>query len=106
IHDQVKVLNFFFEGANPILCNLVSKSEDIKEISDTNVYPNPFNEEIIVDGISAGWSYQLSDLTGTALINGKLSSSKKISTTGIKNGMYVLTFYGQNKLKSFKLTKI
>ncbi|MBK9640204.1 MAG: alpha/beta hydrolase fold domain-containing protein [Saprospiraceae bacterium] len=106
IHDQVKVLNFFFEGANPILCNLVSKSEDIKEISDINVYPNPFNEEIIVDGISACWSYQLSDLTGTALINGKLSSSKKISTTGIKNGMYVLTFYGQNKLKSFKLTKI
>ncbi|MBK6354133.1 MAG: hypothetical protein IPF46_12220 [Saprospiraceae bacterium] len=40
------------------------------------------------------------------MINGKLSSSKKISTTGIKNGMYVLTFYGQNKLKSFKLTKI
>ncbi len=106
IHNQVEVLNFFFEGANPILCNLVSKSDDLNQSADIHVYPNPFNDEIVVDGVASGSKYQLSDINGKTIIKGILSPSMKIPSQTIVEGLYILTFQEQNKLRSFKLSKI
>jgi hypothetical protein len=61
----------------------------LEEDSRVRVFPNPAHDLVKVEGVSEG-SYQLLDLSGKQLSNGRLNEASSISVNSLKNGIYLL----------------
>lgn len=58
-------------------------------------YPNPFGDELHVDG-SIGLRYTLLDITGRAVLEGKVNANATIQASGLPAGSYQLVFLDGN----------
>jgi hypothetical protein len=68
-------------------------------LSTANIYPNPSNGEITVEGFSGSFDYQLTDVYGNLVSEG--TSEGKLDITALATGSYILSINGH----SFKVVK-
>lgn len=74
------------------------------KLSGIEVFPNPANDIIYIDGLSANAKWKLSSLSGSEIGGGELlSSTKSISLPEITNGLYILHLESDGKTKSIKV---
>lgn len=88
VHDQNAVLQFFFESANPILCNAVSTREIHKK--EFSLSPNPCADFIYLSGDWQGASFRILDPGGVQLSSGVVSRDGALRTDHLTPGMYLL----------------
>ncbi|WP_373059894.1 T9SS type A sorting domain-containing protein [Zunongwangia sp. H14] len=87
-----------------------TKENPSKSKLKITVYPNPVTEFFIVDFSSldeSDFSYQLFDLQGKLLLQGKLDDlSTKIHPVNLQSSIYILKIYNHHlPVKSFKIIK-
>jgi len=75
--------------------------------SELTVYPNPFRDEILVQGIGAVKRVLISNLIGQVLFKADASSlAGRINTTSLPSGVYLVVFEKKNGTKqTIKLVK-
>ena len=114
-------MKFPCDDGNPALCdtvtiiarvnNIVNLVKDVNQINSITVYPNPFNDQLIIHINNADESeknFRLFDLTGKECLSEKFRGDEIIIYTDqIKQGIYLLQFYsGSGLASSHKIIKI
>lgn len=103
------------DNGNPALCdtvtiiarvnNITNLVEKVGQINSISVYPNPFDDKIIVHFNSFDESekrIRMIDLTGKERMSVKFRSvDKEISTFQIKQGIYLLQVYSDSGFMAF-----
>lgn len=56
-----------------------------------NVYPNPASGLITIKGVAMDTEITIVDLTGSTVINSKITSSEQLDISGLKPGIYFLS---------------
>ncbi|MGB0431674.1 MAG: T9SS type A sorting domain-containing protein [Bacteroidia bacterium] len=74
---------------------------DKPEINSFEVYPNPSNGLVNVNGLSANANVQVLDLSGKVILNQKASLNTQIDISGLNNGLYMLKVIDLESNKSF-----
>lgn len=77
-------------------------------LSDVNVFPNPFNNVITVNGLANAKQIRVSNMLGQEVMNVALAGqeSKEISTDNLNRGVYFVTITdGNNNAKTVKVVK-
>lgn len=65
--------------------------EEIVSFNNIRIYPNPARELIYIRGINESLNYQIFDITGKLVINGKLNNdSEYINVSTLNNGVYFI----------------
>jgi hypothetical protein len=82
--------------------NNLSETIGSREIK---VYPNPFNENIRIEGLEEGQQYSIMTLNGTSLQSGMLEKSMILNTEEIGSGIYILRIDGESSSKFIKINK-
>lgn len=117
IKDVVYSLSFNFESSDMsfgwintpayfAIDNLkVYKNLDVEEnaLSQTEIYPNPFQNNLIVKGNSG--SISINDLAGKLIYTANHQNISSISTEDFPNGIYFLTIENENGKFSEKIVK-
>ncbi|HUR31612.1 MAG TPA: T9SS type A sorting domain-containing protein [Saprospiraceae bacterium] len=70
-----------------------------------SVYPNPFDNEIRIDGISNPFEFSISNLNGHKIFEGK---SNGMNISGLENlhpGFYILTIKANDRFSTYKVIK-
>lgn len=68
-----------------------SMSLNEQEMKSIEIYPNPVDNELVIDmKNNLPTSYGLYDLSGQLILSGHASDSSKINTTTVANGIYIL----------------
>ena len=81
---------FFAAYAAPEI--FTSTSEKNGNKIQFKIFPNPTNGVLHISGINAQNSfYTVLDISGRAVINGRLNTDQQINTEGLKTGMYILS---------------
>jgi len=71
-----------------------ANTENITTTNTINIYPNPTNDELKIDGIVSSSAYRLLSITGVVLQEGILKeSSNNISIQSLPAGMYMVEVY-------------
>jgi alpha-tubulin suppressor-like RCC1 family protein len=89
------------------LCPVVTGISEEEEIS-LNVYPNPFTDEITIEGCSAESEIKIHDVLGRSIgfdVQGRDEKRIKISIAGSGAGIYFLQVRENGKLFSSKLIR-
>lgn len=70
---------------------------EIKEAPPGNlsVYPNPFNDNLFIEGATQGSEYEVYSIHGQLILKGILPEEARISMVGIPNGLYLLSINGE-----------
>ncbi len=100
----------------PVTLQIVNVSVGENEQSKTRVYPNPFNNEVIIaynQGSSTVTRIDLTDIQGRSLLSLKgddLNNSGGLFTIqtsdlNLPDGMYFVRIYSDNEIQTFKLTR-
>lgn len=82
--------------------NHLAEAKGLKEIQ---VYPNPFNDEIYLDGVEEGQQYSIINLNGGIIATGLLDKNKHLPTEEIGSGIYFLNLNGESYNKYIKIIK-
>ena len=80
----------------------------------TRVYPNPFSQEIFLDGVSPQeqqLQWQVFDVNGRLLLSGSMQTATPLFTQRINGGLlrsgyYILKIYGNNGVETHRLIKM
>ena len=74
---------------------VITSSEEINLPTATAAYPNPFSSNLIVESQTAG-KFRLISVLGKVVLEGQLNPGKNsIETSGLGNGLYILSSEGQ-----------
>jgi polyhydroxybutyrate depolymerase len=99
--DQSKIIGDFFYD----ICSTITGFEQSSIESTSNIYPNPFNELLIVN-TSKTATIEIYNSVGISVLKETVENAKNINTKGLHPGIY---FYeitqSQNLLESGKLIK-
>ncbi len=85
--------------------------KDLNEVINLNVYPNPFDNELMIEvqkNENTNYSYNLLDALGRSVNSGTLNSNKvTIFSSQLERGFYTLTIKNEkgDVLKTIKLIK-
>lgn len=79
-------------------------SVDVPEETPIVIYPNPFESEVFVRGVSGPTQYQLYNMQGNLVKKGNLLNNK-IITEQLTSGMYFLVLSNSRKTTRHKLIK-
>jgi uncharacterized repeat protein (TIGR02059 family) len=84
----------------------ITASDEI-EFENTEAYPNPFKDRLILTGISGFDRYCLSDMTGRIILESELPErgTAEINTSGLNDGVYFLILSGKSDRIVRKLVK-
>jgi len=91
-----------------------SYGDDLSSLSNGNspkntaikIYPNPFNNFIVVQHLTGDGTYSISSVTGQLIMNGNLSESNtNIELAALPKGIYVLTVTNKGATFSQKVLK-
>ena len=74
-----------------------------KEELKFSVYPNPFQDILLINGYEKFERYSISDLNGRLIKSGKILN--KLNFDELKTGFYNLTLHKSNKYLTKKLFK-
>ncbi len=80
--------------------------DENENFSSIKIYPNPFNNNVIIDGIEEETLISLFDISGK-LIYSKIekSSSANLNTEDLINGIYLIKLNSNSGTRSFKMVK-
>jgi hypothetical protein len=81
--------------------------DDLTSLKDIKIYPNPAGNVVYIktSRLALGSTYQVSDLAGKKILNGKLlSETTSIDLRTLSRGLYFLKI-GENNKQTFKLIK-
>lgn len=74
-----------------------------KDIKTLNVYPNPFNDQIVIDLPNA--QFQIVDLVGKTLLDGIIPPTGVLNVGDLPVGSYVLHITSENRISAQIITK-
>jgi choice-of-anchor B domain-containing protein len=75
---------FFISNENTLLTNTIQENQ-------ISIYPNPFNDELYLNGVEEATKFELYSVGGQLLSNGNVSETQtKINTALLTSGMYIL----------------
>ena len=77
--------------------------EDIKEVVDIEVYPNPVKDKLYVNGSVEYVSFSMKDVLGREILNGVFTNS--IDVTQLNSGVYFIVLNFGKKSKTIKFLK-
>ena len=71
------------------------------------IYPNPFNEQIVMDINGGNAVYSLSDASGRLVMSGTVNSGESVNVSSLPKGLYILKVLeeSQHAVKTLKLVK-
>lgn len=87
-----------------IVYNLVDLPE-ITQFSDVNVFPNPFNDVIQIQGGDPGSVITLLDLTGKLVFEERIEGQASVELSKLESGTYILILEKEGVLLQKKLIK-
>jgi len=77
------------------------------ELQSLRIYPNPATDIIYLKSELNHYSeFQISDVTGKLLLNGKIEKDKPISIMDLKSGFYLITFTSKQTAFQVKFIKL
>jgi len=62
-----------------------------------SVYPNPAHNTVNIEGLTAGGTYQLQDITGRMVKTGRLQKGTNNITLDVNTGLYVIQVSGNGR---------
>ena len=101
--------NYTLYFTNEINAPSCSASREVNEINNStfefaNVYPNPSNGVLNLDGISTESNLLIRDLQGkTVLQKTNVKNEKNIDISNLTDGLYIVSFEGNGTTKNLKL---
>ena len=101
--------NYTLYFTNEVNAPSCSASREVNEINNStfefaNVYPNPSNGVLNIDGISTESNLLIRDLQGkTVLQKTNIKNEKNIDISNLTDGLYIVTFEGNGTTKNLKL---
>ncbi len=82
---------------------VISLSNELTDMGELEVYPNPFNEFIVVEGVNPKESMiQIHDASGRQVLS---SRDYKINTVHLPVGVYVISIIGDGSEQRIKMIK-
>lgn len=75
------------------------------ENEQTKLFPNPFINQIKIDGANNNSSYKLINSLGEIVAKGKIINSTILNLENISSGIYNLIIYSDSETKNFKIIK-
>lgn len=83
-------------------------SKEVEVLKGVNVYPNPMNNQLIVDGMDEPYTYQLVNLDGRVILNsGSVNGQQILTVENLSKGTYFVKVnsVSENVYKVFKVVK-
>ncbi|MFM7770002.1 MAG: T9SS type A sorting domain-containing protein, partial [Bacteroidota bacterium] len=80
---------------------------EVEEVAESKIYPNPFNDQLIFEQTGNWNSFQIVNAQGQIIQEGKNSGSSRIElqTTAWSSGVYFLKVSSENGIECRKLLK-
>ncbi|NHB69041.1 MBG domain-containing protein [Perlabentimonas gracilis] len=102
--------NFSVSGANKsIAITLVAVGYNVELLSDVEIYPNPFDQKIVIKGIEGVQRIAITNVAGQLIKNIKISNETEITigAGNISAGTYIVTLYFTNgDIQNRKIVKV
>jgi hypothetical protein len=75
--------------------------------NEWSIYPNPFNDQLVIDISGGNAGYSLSDASGRLVMSGTVSSGESVNVSSLPKGLYILKVQEQSQhaFKTLKLVK-
>ncbi|GAB4277595.1 MAG: hypothetical protein Kow0068_00800 [Marinilabiliales bacterium] len=100
------IINYYSEPLPaPVNCMITNNIGSQPEIQDIKIYPNPFTDIINITGLDRGFIQILSSegkLIEEININ---SNPTTVDLKRLPNGMYIIKYIGDNRVKQYKILK-
>jgi len=77
-------------------------NDEVALISNVSLYPNPSSNFIVVDGLTNTTTFNIYNLVGMHLKNGKISNKEKLNIQNLNNGIYLLKLENGTTFKFIK----
>jgi hypothetical protein len=91
---------------DPVPFSLVNVNENT-EISNVVLYPNPFNNSLVLNATSKDESsYSVKDMTGKDIASGSFIESFELNTTEWNSGFYLIQVTSNNQEVQYKALKL
>ncbi len=81
---------------------------DIKEVTTSNklnVYPNPVEDYLLIDGLEKEAQISIYDLSGRLMFVENIFLNQRISVQGLQSGIYILSIQTENNTQEIKIQK-
>jgi hypothetical protein len=78
---------------------LVTTSVDENVKDELRLYPNPASNGILVAGLLSESSFDIVNLSGYAVLKGRVKPNQTIDLNQLKSGMYFINIYLQQDAK-------
>ncbi|MDY0200242.1 MAG: T9SS type A sorting domain-containing protein, partial [Tenuifilaceae bacterium] len=102
--------NFSISGENKnIPITLVAVGNNVELLSDVEIYPNPFDQKIVIKGIVGVQHIAITNVAGQLIKNIKIANQTEITigTGNISAGTYIVTLYFTNgDIQNRKIVKV
>ncbi|MDX5347027.1 MAG: T9SS type A sorting domain-containing protein, partial [Hymenobacteraceae bacterium] len=69
------------------------------------VYPNPFKEAIMVEGVTGPFQYTVTNLLGQQVLQGESESVSMNNLKELLPGLYLLTIQENDRMQTFRIIK-
>ncbi len=102
------MLNYNLGPVTGSICDSLSIGiNEIQNDPDFQIYPNPFNEYIIIHSLfELTGSIMVENEFGAAILNAELKTNKKINTGGLSSGIYLLRIHSNKGSYFRKIIKV
>lgn len=99
----------FYELGNVLeavntLNGVMTTTVDILHEDVLGIFPNPANNEVIIEGIDGGFEYIIYDISGKVQQNG-FTAQNLIRIAQLAQGIYLLNIHSTNKIYHLKMVK-
>ncbi len=94
------------EISEPILISGLTNLNNINE--NIKIYPNPFEDYLVLEGIPLNSEYEIFDLFGKSIQKGLVSENINIIhlSQNLSTGLYLITFKGKDLYLNYKINKV
>ena len=86
--DDFTVLLSEKEVQTEVLYRVTNVTESTSSLIE--LYPNPAQNEVTINGLSGEYSYQVVDILGAVVITGNGSSNETMNVSNLAKGVYVV----------------
>lgn len=80
-------------------------SVDNIENSSISVYPNPFSQELVIDGVAVNSTFEIVQMNGQVVRKGEILNGKIDQLDDLSKGVYLLKVQSEGVEKTIRITK-
>ncbi|MFO8087198.1 MAG: T9SS type A sorting domain-containing protein [Bacteroidales bacterium] len=77
-----------------------------REKDQFSVFPNPFKNEITVEGIASAFDYTIMDISGRVILKGQARNGRIIELKNMKPGLYLITIKTAERISTQKILRM